>query len=120
MKIEGSVAPVSEAATGATAANLRPVQVANDVRSQRSTSGAEARHEGEDEVAVVAPGLDGHGPAAVTDAAIIATPPRAVDDGMAKEEELIERLIEVNLALREDLIAEKTASAHALLHIVRL
>lgn len=118
--IEDSAASALKAAAGATPAYLRSVQGTGDVGSQHSTRGAGARQEEEDEVAVVALGLGGQGSAAMADAVAVADLGQACDDGMAKGEEMIKKLKAGNLALLEELIAEKTAHARALLKNVCL
>lgn len=54
-----SISPTSEAAAGATPADVRSVQVMGDVGSQQSIEGADACQEREEEVAEVAPALGG-------------------------------------------------------------
>lgn len=118
--IEESVALASKAAAGATLANVRSVHVKGNVGSPPSTRGSGTRHEGEDEVAVVVLGIEGQGYATVVDAVGVAAPAQANDDGMAEEEEMVEKLKAENLGFYGELIAKKTAHARALLNNVRL
>lgn len=94
-----SVAPAPEVAAGATLVDVRSAQVTGDVRCQRSTSGAGAHPEEEDEVAVLAPGLGSDRSAVVADAVVVADSAKANDYDMEKTEEMIERLKVKNLAL---------------------
>lgn len=117
--IEDSVAPASETAAGATLADVRSAQITGDVGSQRSARSADVHHEEEDEEGVAAPGLEGQRSLVVANAVIVAVSAQTSVDGMAKEERMIEKLKEENLT-HEELIAEKTAYALALLYDVNL
>lgn len=101
-------------------ADVRSVQVTGDVGTQRSTRGAAARQEKDGEVAKVAPDLDQSVVPSEADAAAVAVLAQAGEDGMAKVEEMIEKLKAENLTLQGQLIAQKSAQAGALLDKVRL
>lgn len=62
----------------------------------------------------------GQVPATVADVAAIAAPDQAGDDFMMKVEEMMEKLKTKNLSLHDELVAEKTAHAHALMGNVSL
>lgn len=112
--IEDMVASALEAGTDATIVDVRSMQLAGDVESQRSTKGAGARQEKEDGVAVTAPSTGEGGPAAVADAVAVSATAQAGDEGMTKGEEMIERLRAEHLVMHGELIAEKTAHSCAL------
>lgn len=89
---EDSVASASEAAACALPADVSSVQVTGYVGSQRSTRGAGAHREEDDEVVVVASGLGGQGSAAVEVAVVVAATAPARVDGMAKVEKMVEKM----------------------------
>lgn len=72
------------------------------------------------EGAVVLPGLEGQESAAVADTVAVGARAHVGDDGMAVLKEMLKKLMAENLALQEELIAEKTAHACVLLDNVRL
>lgn len=117
---DASVAPALEAAASAMPADVRLVQVSGDVGSQRSSRSTGTHQEGEDEVAVVAPGLCGQWFAAVAEALVLKAPAQAGDVCRAKMEVTIQKLDAENLVLHEELIVEKMHHARALLNSVRL
>lgn len=78
---------------------VRSVQVTGDVMSQQSKGGAVARQEREEDVAEVASGLGGSVIPSTAEAATVTAPSHAGDGGMARMEEMIEKLKVKNLAL---------------------
>lgn len=113
--IESNLAPNSEAAAGATPADVRSVQVTGDVKSQQRKGGNGAHQEEEDEDTEDAPGLGGQGPATVAEAVAMDAPMQASDDVVLKADTMMEKLKRKSLALHRDLFAEKTSYACALL-----
>lgn len=100
------MAPALKAAADTATADAKSVQVMDDIRSHRSTTGTSAHQNGEDELAVVAPGLGSIGSAAVADAVAVANPAQADVDGMAKRKGMIMILRGENLTWHGELIAE--------------
>lgn len=97
--IEDSVAPTTEAAVGAMLADVRAMQITGAVGSQRSTRGADAYQEEEEEATKVASGLGRLVVLSATEAAVVAAPAQVGNDGMARVKKMIKKLIAENLAL---------------------